>query len=48
MTNQGARECATIKENSMTKLDILKALLGAVLITPVFYAFMVIMLAMQP
>ena len=32
----------------MTKLDILKALLGALIITPVFYVFMVIMLAAQP
>lgn len=32
----------------MTKLDMLKALLGALLIVPVLYAFMVIMLAAQP
>jgi hypothetical protein len=32
----------------MTKLDILKAIGGALLITPVLYAFMVVMLAAQP
>jgi hypothetical protein len=32
----------------MTKLDILKAIGGALLITPVLYVFMVVLLAMQP
>ena len=32
----------------MTKMEMFKALLGALIITPVFYAFMVVMLAAQP
>jgi hypothetical protein len=32
----------------MSKLDILKAVAGAVLFVPVFYAWLVLILAMQP
>jgi hypothetical protein len=32
----------------MTKMEMIKALLGAILILPVLYAFMVILLASQP
>ncbi len=37
-----------MKDDKMTKLDWVKAILGALIITPVFYAMMVIILAMQP
>jgi hypothetical protein len=32
----------------MTKLDMLKALLGALIALPIMYAFMVVLLASQP
>lgn len=32
----------------MSKLDMLKALLGALIALPILYAFMVVMLAAQP
>jgi hypothetical protein len=32
----------------MTKLDMLKAIAGALIALPIMYAFMVVMLAMQP
>jgi hypothetical protein len=32
----------------MSKFDILKAVAGAVLFVPVFYAWLVLILAMQP
>jgi hypothetical protein len=32
----------------MSKLDILKAVAGALLFVPVFYAWLVLILAMQP
>ena len=32
----------------MSKLDILKAIAGAFLFVPVFYAWLVLLLAMQP
>ena len=32
----------------MSKLDMLKAIAGALIALPIMYAFMVVMLAMQP
>jgi hypothetical protein len=32
----------------MSKLDVLKAVAGALLFVPVFYAWLVLILAMQP
>jgi hypothetical protein len=32
----------------MTKLDMIKALLGALIALPIIYAFMVVLLAAQP